>query len=219
MGMKQAVLFDLDGVIVNTAVYHYRAWKRLADGEGIPFDEAVNERLKGVSRMRSLEIILERADRAYTEEEKQALCSRKNAWYVESVSGLAREEILPGAEELLQWLRRQGLKTALCSASRSAETIVRRLGLADCFDYIADAGKLTRQKPDPEIFVSAADCLGAEYGACVVVEDSRAGLEAARSCGMRTVGIGNGGLLGLADCLVPDLQGEHLERIKAWIKG
>lgn len=216
--MKRAVLFDLDGVIVNTAVYHYRAWKRLADGEGIPFDEAINERLKGVSRMRSLEIILEQAGRDYTEEEKQALCDRKNGWYVEAIEGLGREEILPGAEELLKWLRQQGIRTALCSASRSAKAIVSRLGIDGYFDHMVDAGALKRQKPDPEVFTSAAEHLDVPYGECVVIEDSQAGLAAARSCGMYTVGIGRGEQLGYADCIVPDMGGAHLQKIQAWIQ-
>ena len=203
-GMK-AALFDLDGVIVDTAKYHFLAWKRLADSLGFPFDEADNERLKGVSRMRSLEIVLELGGVAFPEEEKARLADRKNAWYVELVSAMDASEILPGATAYLDSLRRRGILTALGSASKNARPILRRLGIADRFDAIVDGTMVSAAKPDPEVFLRGAAALGAESAACVVFEDARSGIEAANRAGMRAVGIGDPRVLDNADFVVSGL--------------
>ena len=215
--MKKAVLFDLDGVIVHTAQYHYDAWKRLADSEGIYFDQEINERLKGVSRARSLEIILERSKRTYTEEEKKQICDRKNLWYTELIATLTKQDILPGVEEFLTWLRTNRIQTALCSASMSAEKIIRSIGLTAYFDCMVDAGKLRRQKPDPEIFLSAAQELDMPYENCIVVEDSQAGLKAAESVHMHTIGIGQKERLNMAEIVVENMESENLDIIKKWM--
>ncbi len=203
-GMK-AALFELDGVMVDTAKYHYLAWKRLADSLGIPFDEQDNERLKGVSRMRSLEIVLELGGVTFPEDEKARLADRKNVWYVELISAMDASEILSGATAYLDALRRRGIRTALGSASKNARPILDRLGIADRFDAIVDGNMVSAAKPDPEVFLRGAAALGVECAACVVFEDARAGIEAAKRAGMRAVGIGDPRVLDNADFVVGGL--------------
>ncbi len=186
----QGVIFDLDGVIVSTDDYHYRAWKRMADEEGIPFDRRINRRLRGVGRMESLEIILEQADRTYSDEEKQALADRKNGYYRESLSRLGPDDLLPGAMDVMQELRERGAKVAVASSSRNAPTILERLGLTDFFDAKADGNDIERSKPDPEVFEVAAERLGLAPEACLVVEDADAGIEAATRGGMKAMAVG-----------------------------
>ena len=146
------VIFDLDGVIVSTDNCHYLAWKRMADEEGIYFDRTINERLRGVSRMESLEIILERAQRPYTDEEKQAMAARKNAYYVELIGSLTRADILPGALDTLSYLKERGVKVAIGSSSKNTPIILRQIGLENAFDAVADGNAITHSKPDPEAF-------------------------------------------------------------------
>lgn len=179
------VIFDLDGVIVSTDNCHYLAWKRMADEEGIYFDRTINERLRGVSRMESLEIILERAQRPYTDDEKQAMAARKNAYYVELIGSLTRADILPGALDTLSYLKGRGVKVAIGSSSKNTPIILRQIGLENAFDAVADGNAITHSKPDPEVFVLAARLLGLEPKNCLVVEDADAGIEAAvggRAC-------------------------------------
>ena len=152
------VIFDLDGVIVSTDNCHYLAWKRMADEEGIYFDRTINERLRGVSRMESLEIILERAQRPYTDDEKQAMAARKNAYYVELIGSLTRADILPGALDTLSYLKGRGVKVAIGSSSKNTPIILRQIGLENAFDAVADGNAITHSKPDPEVFVLAAAC-------------------------------------------------------------
>lgn len=185
------VIFDLDGVIVSTDNCHYQAWQRLADEEGIPFDRAVNERLRGVSRMQSLEFILQRAARDYTDEEKQQLAARKNAYYVELIGSLTEKDILPGALEILHLLKKRGVKTAIGSSSRNTPIILRQIGLSNAFDAVADGNAIQNSKPDPEVFLLAASLLGLEPQKCLVVEDADAGIQAALSGGMRALGVGS----------------------------
>lgn len=201
----KAALFDLDGVIVDTAKYHFQAWKRLADSLGIPFDESDNERLKGVSRMRSLEIVLELGGRTLGEEEKVRLADRKNAWYVELISNMDACEILPGATAYLDALRGRGIAIALGSASKNARTILGRLGIADRFDFIVDGTMVSAAKPDPEVFLRGSRELGVLPQLCVVFEDARAGIEAAKRAGMGAVGIGDRAILDNADLVVSGL--------------
>lgn len=185
------VIFDLDGVIVSTDNCHYLAWKRMADEEGIYFDRTINERLRGVSRMESLEIILERAQRPYTDDEKQAMAARKNAYYVELIGSLTRADILPGALDTLSYLKGRGVKVAIGSSSKNTPIILRQIGLENAFDAVADGNAITHSKPDPEVFVLAARLLGLEPKNCLVVEDADAGIEAAVGGGMRALGVGS----------------------------
>jgi beta-phosphoglucomutase len=190
-----AVIFDLDGVLVTTDELHYRAWKEMAEGEGIHFDRQINHRLRGVSRLESLEIILERAARAYTSAEKQALAQRKNTRYVALLAALSPEDVLPGARPLLDALRARGVRLAMASSSRNARTILERVGLVGEFEACVDGNDVTRGKPDPELFLTAAQRLGIPPGRCLVVEDALAGVEAARLAGMAAFGIGTPGSL------------------------
>lgn len=185
------VIFDLDGVIVSTDNCHYLAWKRMADEEGIPFDRTVNERLRGVSRMESLAIILERAQKTYTEEEKLELASRKNAYYVELIGSLTQNDILPGALDVLELLKSKGVKIAIGSSSRNTPIILKQIGLSDAFDAVADGNAIKNSKPDPEVFLLAAKLLGLAPANCLVVEDADAGIEAALAGGMRCLGVGS----------------------------
>lgn len=185
------VIFDLDGVIVTTDDCHYRAWKRMADGEGIYFDREINNRLRGVSRMESLSIVLERANRSYTEEEKQALAAQKNGYYVELIGALTSADVLPGALDTLDTLRRAGIKIAIGSSSKNTPLILKRIGLADAFDAVADGNAIKHSKPDPEVFLLAASLMGLEPRNCLVVEDADAGVEAALNGGMRALGVGS----------------------------
>ncbi|NLG84057.1 MAG: beta-phosphoglucomutase [Firmicutes bacterium] len=202
--MKGA-LFDLDGGIVDTAKYHFLAWRRLAAEMGFDLTQAENERLKGVSRMRSLEIVLELAGLTVDEEEKMALAEKKNRWYQEYIARMDETEILPGAREYLVRLRQAGVKTALASASKNAMTILAKTRLLPFFDAVVDGHEVTRAKPDPEVFLRAAAKLGLFPGDCVVFEDAEAGIEAARRAGMKAVGIGHKETLGKADLVVKGL--------------
>lgn len=203
--IMRAAIFDLDGVIVNTARYHYLAWKRLANELGFDFTEQDNERLKGVSRARSLEILLEIGGLSLDETSKQALAAKKNAWYVEYIRRMDASEILPGATEYLSLLRERGVKTALGSASQNAPLILERLGLTQMFDAIVDGRLVQRAKPDPEVFLRAAEALGIPPAECVVFEDAEAGVEAARRADMGCVGIGDPVVLRNADVIVRGL--------------
>lgn len=185
------VIFDLDGVIVSTDNCHYLAWKRMADEEGIAFDRQVNERLRGVSRMESLAIILEKAARSYTEEEKQEMAARKNAYYVELIGSLTAGDILPGAMDVLHLLKEKGVKAAIGSSSRNTPIILRQIGLSDAFDAVADGNAIRNSKPDPEVFLLAAKLLNLSPANCLVVEDADAGIEAALAGGMRCLGVGS----------------------------
>lgn len=201
----RGALFDLDGVIVDTARHHFLAWRRLADGLGFEFTEAHNERLKGVSRARSLEILLEIGDVAATPAEREEMAARKNAWYVDAISRLDAGDILPGADDYLRRLRARGVRVALGSASKNAPLILERLGIAGLFDAIVDGNAVSRAKPDPEVFLVGANRLGLAPADCVVFEDAEAGVEAARRAGMRVVGIGDPVALRAADLVVPGL--------------
>ena len=189
--MVKGVIFDLDGVIVSTDDCHYLAWKRMADEEGIPFDRTVNERLRGVSRMDSLNIILEKANAAYTDAQKEALATRKNAYYVELIGRLTPSDILPGTLEVLRELRKRNVKIAIGSASRNTPVILRQRGLESAFDAVADGNQISRSKPDPEVFVLAARLLAIAPEDCLVVEDADAGVEAALAGGMKALGVGS----------------------------
>lgn len=187
----RGVIFDLDGVIVSTDNCHYLAWKRMADEEGIPFDRTINERLRGVSRMESLAIILEKAQKSYSDEEKQALAARKNGYYVELIGELTAQDILPGALETLELLKEHGIKIAIGSSSRNTPVILEHIGLSEEFDAVADGNAIKNSKPDPEVFLLAAQMLELDPAGCLVVEDADAGVQAALAGGMRVLGVGS----------------------------
>jgi beta-phosphoglucomutase len=205
MTLIKACLFDLDGVIVDTAVYHYKAWKQLANSLGFDFTEHQNEQLKGVSRVRSLELILGWGGVTKTVEEQHELATLKNTWYVEMISKMTPAEILPGAQEFLEACRAAGLKIALGSASKNSPLILERTGLAAHFDAVIDGNSVTKAKPDPEVFLKGAEALGVQPNECVVFEDAVAGIAAAIAGGMKSVGIGSPELLGDADLVVSGL--------------
>lgn len=210
----EAVLFDLDGVIVDTANDHYLAWKKIAQKEGIYFDRIINERLKGVSRLKSLEIILENSQKQYTAEEKIALCELKNNDYRERIAGLKPQNVLPGVRAFLEELRENNIRTAICSASKSAKEIIKRLELACYFDCIIDGNDVTRPKPDPQVFEKACQHLAVLPDQVIVVEDAFAGIESAQSIGIKTIGIGRPEILVNADVLYVDMLEINLDEIK-----
>lgn len=204
MKQLEAVIFDLDGVITDSAHFHYLAWKQLAADINIEIDEAFNETLKGISRMDSLDLILAKGGREqdFTLAEKEELAAKKNAHYVELLKDLSPADILPGIASLLEAIRAAGLKIALASVSKNAPMVLAALGLTDSFDYLADAAKIIHSKPDPEIFLVAAAGLGVAPENAVGIEDAQAGVEAIKSAGMKAIGVGTG-LIG-ADELVSD---------------
>lgn len=211
--MYKGLLFDLDGVIVDTAKYHFLAWKQLADSLGIDFTAEDNERLKGVSRMASFEIILEIGGRTMTQEEKEAKCAEKNAIYVEYIKKLRKDEILPGVEAFLLDARSKGYRTALGSASKNSRLILDRLQITDLFDEIIDGTKVSKAKPDPEVFLKGAEALGLGNNRCIVFEDAVAGVRAAHNGGMKAVGVGSPEILKEADYVIPGFDGLKIEDI------
>lgn len=190
--MIRGFLFDLDGVLVDTAQYHFLAWQRMASELGIHFGEAENEQLKGVSRAESLNRILAWGGKTLSDAKKQHWMTLKNEWYLELVRGMPANDYLPGAHEFLVASRGAGIKVALGSASKNAPLILERLGWMPLFDALVDGNVVTASKPDPEVFLEGARRLGLQPEECVVFEDSEAGVEAARRGGMKVVGIGQG---------------------------
>lgn len=199
----KACLFDLDGVIVDTAKYHYIAWKQLADELGFEFTKEHNELLKGVSRMRSLDILLEIGNIEKTIEQKEQLATAKNDRYVALIQQMTPEELLPGAREFLVDLRQNGIKVALGSASKNAPMILERTGIANLFDAVVDGNHVSKAKPDPEVFLKGAEWLQVQPSECIVFEDAIAGVEAAIAGGMNCVGIGEPEVLGNANLVIP----------------
>ena len=196
--MIRGLLFDLDGVIVDTAKYHFVAWQRMAAALGIHFGHEENEQLKGISRVESLERILAWGQITLTQEEKQHWMDQKNTWYLECISQMGPEEILPGVAHFLGEARAQGLQIALGSASKNAVPILERIGLLPAFDAIVDGTVVTASKPNPEVFLEGARRLGLQPEACCVFEDAEAGVEAALAGGMRCIGVGQPDVLGKA---------------------
>ncbi len=189
--MIKGVIFDLDGVIVSTDEMHYQAWKRLAEELGITtFSREDNKRQRGVSRMESLEVVLEKADRNFSEAEKAVLAERKNDYYKEMLRTLTPADVLPGARQTLEKLHSAGILTALGSASKNAPAIIEQTELTPLFDQIASGLDVTHSKPDPEIFLVAASKLGLAPENCLVVEDAEAGIQAAKAGGMASLAVG-----------------------------
>lgn len=187
----KGIIFDLDGVICHTDKYHYQAWKKLADRLGIYFDETINNRLRGVSRMESLNIILERADKTYTEQEKEAFATEKNEVYKELLKQMTPEELSMEVKDTLEELRKRGILLSIGSSSKNAGFILNRLGLGDFFDAVSDGNNISHSKPDPEVFLKAAEFLKLPASECLVVEDAEAGLLAAKNGGMDSAAIGD----------------------------
>lgn len=201
-------IFDLDGVLTDTAEYHYRGWKRLADELGIPFTRKDNEALRGIPRRESLLMILK--GRKYSEEQILEMMERKNRYYLEFIQQIAPRDLLPGARELLEEIHAAGLKSALGSASKNAPDVIQRLGITGLLDAISHGESVEHQKPAPDLFLHAAAQLGLEPAECVVVEDASSGIEAARAGGFRSVGLGPVERVGQADLILPSLKGVHL---------
>lgn len=204
--MIKAVIFDLDGVIVSTDKLHFKGWKAIAGHEGIPFTKADNDRLRGVSRMESLDILLEKAGRVYGHEEKQQLAAEKNNIYTTLLDELTPSDILPGVTAALQWVKARHILTAIGSSSRNTPKILERIGLTGAFDAVADGNQITNSKPDPEVFLLAARLLDVSPGQCLVVEDAHAGVEAAKAAGMKVLAVGAAGDSSIADYCAADLQ-------------
>ena len=209
----KALIFDLDGVLVDSAKYHYLAWKALADKLGFEFTEKDNERLKGVSRMKSLEILLEIGGVIMSDEMKEKAATEKNELYRSYIAKMTPDEILPGVEDFLKEVKAAGYKTAIGSASKNTPLILERTGLAKYFDAVADGTMVSKAKPDPEVFLKGAELLGVEPKECVVFEDAEAGVEAAHNAGMKAVGIGNATTLGKAEMVIPNFVGFTLDKL------
>ncbi len=213
MSKIEACIFDLDGVIVDTAKYHYLAWKKLASELCFEFTEEQNEKLKGVSRMDSLDILLKFGNVNISYEEKLILAEKKNNWYVKFISNIKSDDILPGAREFLQIVTNKNIKMALGSVSKNAMTILNKLGLTEYFDAIIDGNKVTHAKPNPEVFLLGAKELNVLPKNCVVFEDAEAGIEAAINAGMYSIGIGNSEILNRANFVINSLDEMKIERL------
>jgi beta-phosphoglucomutase len=197
--MIEAIIFDLDGVIVSTDDLHYKAWKHMSDIEKIDFDKKINHRLRGVSRMESLNIILEKASKTYSNKEKQELATIKNNYYVELLNELTPKDILPNILEVLEALKDKGIKIAIGSSSKNAKKILNHINLYDVFDVIADGHDIENSKPAPDVFLVAAKKLAVNPKNCIVVEDAIAGIEAAKRADMIAVAVSDARKSELAD--------------------
>ncbi|OGO26658.1 MAG: beta-phosphoglucomutase [Chloroflexi bacterium RBG_16_54_11] len=217
MSESKGFIFDLDGVLVDTAELHYRAWKRLADEEGLPFDRQENEALRGISRRESLLLILK--GRPVPEEKLQEWMECKNRYYLGFIQRLTPRDCLPGTRELLLEIRQAGLKSAIGSASKNSRQVIEKLGLGSLVDAISDGYSVEKAKPAPDLFLHAAAQLGLTPSECVVVEDAEAGIEAALAGGFRSIGLGPKARVGKADLVLPSLEGVHLQQILAALAG
>jgi beta-phosphoglucomutase len=211
--MIRGVIFDLDGVIVDTAVFHYKAWKDMANDLGFDIDEAFNETLKGISRMDSIMRVLAHGKLTLSSEEVIKLAEKKNDAYVEMIDQMTEEHILPGIAQLIFQIKQLDLKMALGSASKNAPRILERIGLASMFDAVIDGNSVSRSKPDPEVFIKGAEALGLKPEECLVIEDAFAGIEAAHAAGMKAVGIGTHENLPNADRLLSSFENVDLKKL------
>lgn len=215
----RACIFDLDGVIVDTAKYHFLAWRKLAVMLNIHFTEKDNERLKGVSRMASLDIILEIGKMTLDDRRKEEYAALKNKWYLDYIGRMTPEEILPGSLEFISELKNAGIKVALGSASKNTPLILERLGIEKLFDSVADGNVVKNAKPDPEVFIKAAEMLGILPENCVVFEDAVAGVRAALNAGMICIGIGSKEILGDAHLVISGLDKMSIRKLREIEKG
>lgn len=214
--MLKACLFDLDGVIVDTAKYHYKAWKKLADHLFIDFNEEENEKMKGISRMDSLEMLLALGTKTYSSAEKEKFCAVKNTWYLDYVSSMGAHEILPGIPEFINHLKENGIKVGLGSASKNARNVLDLVNLTQEFETIVDGNDVVNSKPDPEVFLKGADALNCSPNETLVIEDSAKGIDAAISGGFKTLGIGHEKNLGHANLVranVKKLKTDELNKV------
>jgi len=211
----KAIIFDLDGVIVDTAIFHFQAWKKLANSMDFDLTEKQNERLKGISRLESLDILLEigKTD-AISDEEKQQLATSKNEWYRENILKMTPRDILPGVKSFLEELKEADYKIAIGSSSKNAGTILERIGLENYFDAVVDGTKISRSKPDPEVFLKGAQELNIPPEQCLVFEDAESGIEAAKNAGMKTIGVGKPENLPKADKVIPGFQNVNISIIE-----
>lgn len=209
----QAVIFDLDGVITNTAEYHYQAWRDLAESLGIAFNREFNESLKGLSRMKSLDMILAKSQTQLSDEDRRELAAQKNQHYLKLVADICPKDLLPGVQGFLSQLAQEGIQMVLASASRNAPQIVDNLGVKNYFQAIVDPALLARGKPAPDIFLKAADLIGVKPRDCVGIEDASAGIEAIKAAGMLAVGIGDEKILAQADLVLSSTAQLELSKI------
>lgn len=198
----KACIFDLDGVIVDTAKYHYLAWKRLAGELGFEFTEDDNERLKGISRLDSLEILLSIGNKSFDDKTKLLLAEKKNSWYVEYISKMSKDEVLPGVENFLEVLKNAGIKISLGSVSKNALQILNSLNLTNYFDAIIDGTRISKAKPDPEVFLKASSELNIPPEECIVFEDASAGIDGAINANMYSIGVGSPKILNKANKVI-----------------
>ena len=212
----KACLFDLDGVVVDTARYHYLAWKKIADDLGFSFSEHDNERLKGVSRMESLDILLEIGNIKMDLKTKQELAAEKNGLYVSYIQNMTPEEILPGVIRFLDELHKEGMLIALGSASKNAMSILDKINISQKFDAVIDGNKVSKAKPDPEVFLKGAIELGIDPHDCLVFEDAQAGIDAARNGGMHVIGIGQPENLKNAEFVIPGFETMNMDLLRSW---
>jgi beta-phosphoglucomutase len=214
MNSIKACIFDLDGVICDTAKYHFKAWRRLANELGIDFTEEENEKLKGVSRIESLNLILRWGGKeSHDDEEKNILANQKNEWYLEFVQKMTPEDALPGVKRFLDGLKAKGVKIGLGSASKNAVPILDLLNLTAYFDVIIDGTKTTLSKPDPQVFLMGAEALGLSPKECIVFEDAEKGVEAALRGDFYTVGVGKSDILDAAHIVIPNFEYIDFEEI------
>jgi beta-phosphoglucomutase len=212
MQRPQAIIFDLDGVLTDTSEYHYRAWKRLADEEGIPFTREDNDaHLRGVSRRESLMYILR--GRKVTEEQIQEMMDRKNRYYVDMIESMTPNDLVPGGRQLLHEIRDAGIKMAIASASKNCRTVLERLNILHVFDGVADGYSVTHPKPAPDLFIYAAGMTATPTSACLGVEDADAGIEAIKDAGMQALGIGPRERFHRADKVMSSLANMHLQAL------
>lgn len=216
MSEIKACLFDLDGVIVDTAKYHYKAWKRLANEKlGFDLTEEQNEQLKGISRMKSLDIMLEMGGLTLSDEKKEEYAAIKNEWYKELIKDMSPDEIFPGVTGFLDELKEKGIRIGLGSASKNAMTIIKALKIEEYFETIIDGHKVTQPKPHPEIFLNGAKELGVSPENCAVFEDAVSGVQSAINGNMYSIGVGSPDVLGEADMVIAGLHEMSFEKLKS----
>jgi beta-phosphoglucomutase len=214
MAHIEACIFDMDGVLVSTEIYHYKAWKRLADSIGISIDEHFNEQLKGVSRAVCIDLILAHGNVKKTQIEKEQLAAQKNQWFLEYIEHISPQDVFPGVIEFLTDLRANGFKMAIGSASKNAPLLLEKMQIAHYFDAIVDGNTIEKAKPNPEVFLKGAQQLGIAPSACVVFEDALSGVQAAKSAGMYCIGVGSKEHLTLADECISSFTEMTVKRIK-----
>lgn len=214
MAEIKACIFDMDGVLVSTEIYHFKAWKRLTETLGFTIDEAFNENLKGVSRSVCIDLILKHGGLAKTQDEKDALAAQKNQWFLEYVqTEITPKNVYPGVIDFLKEVQSRGIKTAIGSASKNAPLLVEKLGIKSYFNAIVDGNMITKAKPNPEVFLKGAELIGVKPENCVVFEDAISGVEAAKNGGMYCIGVGDSTILNKADFCIHSFTEMNFDRL------